>query len=450
VNRIAFALLVSLGCLAGAYAGQFLCPPLVSASAAEVGFSSEITQALEQAGASGGDVQVVLLTDPTDGLMLSCTEPSGNILDRDNPRSASGGVFDIPGKEISPEAETSRKQLASLHWPAGTASEGRYKVLVGRSAGQSSAEPALYVCAVKTGSSVTEFAGSVSGKGRPTEVYEFVYARSSGDSLLNFPLARAALWNGLLALGIALAVCLGQGRLLHQPITLRGCALLLVGLFVAGMAVGTMVEWLWKVGERAELLRQFGPVAGWLVLGGIIGLTWTAVRRTPSKRLHLVLCAAAAGLVAGLALYAARLILPGEPARLVGAICLGAFVGLALTIDAPGVASPLVTPGPYGAGLAQTAFSLRLASGRQVRLCEQQRLTRADLDGRPGSWFSRTVARVARKPDNPGVLGLMNLCRQAWSVTLADGTVVRIEPGRSVRLAAGVRIDFGSVTAEVV
>lgn len=63
--------------------------------------------------------------------------------------------------------------------------------------------------------------------------------------------------------------------------------------------------------------------------------------------------------------------------------------------------------------------------------------------------FSRPVAEVARHPQHPDVLGLRNLGDRRWVITLADGSMKDVEPGKSATLSNGLKIDFGSRQAEV-
>lgn len=63
--------------------------------------------------------------------------------------------------------------------------------------------------------------------------------------------------------------------------------------------------------------------------------------------------------------------------------------------------------------------------------------------------FSSAVAEVRAHPTEQGVWGLANLSPKRWVATTPDGKVVDIDPGRSVRLAPGVRVDFGGREALV-
>ncbi|MGK7874156.1 MAG: protein kinase [Xenococcaceae cyanobacterium] len=63
--------------------------------------------------------------------------------------------------------------------------------------------------------------------------------------------------------------------------------------------------------------------------------------------------------------------------------------------------------------------------------------------------FSQPVAAVTQHPTNPKIWGLKNLSRDKWVTTTADGTVKDVEPGRSVTLAVGTKINFGKVEGEI-
>jgi DNA-binding helix-hairpin-helix protein with protein kinase domain len=63
--------------------------------------------------------------------------------------------------------------------------------------------------------------------------------------------------------------------------------------------------------------------------------------------------------------------------------------------------------------------------------------------------FSKPVATVAQHPKDPSVWGLKNLSDEKWSITGFDGSITDVEPGRSVRLAVGLRINFGKKEGEI-
>lgn len=56
---------------------------------------------------------------------------------------------------------------------------------------------------------------------------------------------------------------------------------------------------------------------------------------------------------------------------------------------------------------------------------------------------------VNQNPKDPLILGLKNLSQRAWLAHLPDGSQRTIDPGQSVKLSEGGRIDFGTVVAEI-
>ncbi|MBN1955051.1 MAG: serine/threonine protein kinase [Anaerolineae bacterium] len=63
--------------------------------------------------------------------------------------------------------------------------------------------------------------------------------------------------------------------------------------------------------------------------------------------------------------------------------------------------------------------------------------------------FSQPVAEVNRHPTEPDIWGLKNLSDEKWVITADDGTIRDVEPGRSARMAVGLRINFGQVEGEI-
>jgi hypothetical protein len=112
-------------------------------------------------------------------------------------------------------------------------------------------------------------------------------------------------------------------------------------------------------------------------------------------------------------------------------------------------AAPHAAGGP-GTG-AQPQLRLRLTSGRTLTLAPGTRLNVADLGtAGPGQAPTGSAAEVVRNPTNPDVLGLKNLSGTPWSAVMPGGSPQQIEGGRSLRLAVGTKINFGTVQGEVV
>jgi hypothetical protein len=91
---------------------------------------------------------------------------------------------------------------------------------------------------------------------------------------------------------------------------------------------------------------------------------------------------------------------------------------------------------------------LCLTVGNRVILLERETalstfdLNRIDQTG-------AIVARVEPHPTQPDVLGLKNFSDLSWTATMPDDEQRTIAPQRSVRLAAGTRIDFGGMVGRV-
>ncbi|HLI85479.1 MAG TPA: hypothetical protein VKV17_16310 [Bryobacteraceae bacterium] len=108
-------------------------------------------------------------------------------------------------------------------------------------------------------------------------------------------------------------------------------------------------------------------------------------------------------------------------------------------------------PGACWSCGARIQLPFRLRVGRAtVMLNHDTRLYPHHVDEQTPNDFSRPVAEVAVHPEHPDVWGLRNLDDVKWSLCqAADPTPVEVLPGRTLRLAAGVRINFGKVEGEV-
>ncbi|MBN1488060.1 MAG: serine/threonine protein kinase [Anaerolineae bacterium] len=63
--------------------------------------------------------------------------------------------------------------------------------------------------------------------------------------------------------------------------------------------------------------------------------------------------------------------------------------------------------------------------------------------------FTKPVAEINQHPQKPNIWGLKNLNDEKWVITTSDGTIKDVEPGRSVTLAVGTRINFGKIEGEI-
>ena len=89
---------------------------------------------------------------------------------------------------------------------------------------------------------------------------------------------------------------------------------------------------------------------------------------------------------------------------------------------------------------------IRIGS-RLVMLNHDSRLFQHHLEGDYD--FETEVAAVTRNPADPRIWGLENRTASRWRVTPATGEVMQVDPGRSLRLQSGVRVDFGRVEGQL-
>ncbi len=104
--------------------------------------------------------------------------------------------------------------------------------------------------------------------------------------------------------------------------------------------------------------------------------------------------------------------------------------------------------GPVAGTLRETVagFSLVLSSVVAVPLQIGQKVTASALFGWRGSG---PVAEVTRNPSDPSMLGLKNLSTQTWLADIPGGGQRQITSGKTVRLTAGTKINFGPIKGEV-
>jgi len=92
--------------------------------------------------------------------------------------------------------------------------------------------------------------------------------------------------------------------------------------------------------------------------------------------------------------------------------------------------------------MKDTAIVLRVRH-RHIPLTMGTRITKQEIPGLLPASNDDTVAEVNQNPQDPAVLGLKNLSRQDWTAILPNGQLRRLSPGKTLRLAGGVEIDFG-------
>lgn len=93
-------------------------------------------------------------------------------------------------------------------------------------------------------------------------------------------------------------------------------------------------------------------------------------------------------------------------------------------------------------------FSLQLGA-RTIALYADVKLREHDLPGVQAQSGDGVVAQVNHHPSDPMILGLKNLSRETWMVTVANNRTRQVQPGQSVRLAAQTNINFGPIHGEI-
>lgn len=113
--------------------------------------------------------------------------------------------------------------------------------------------------------------------------------------------------------------------------------------------------------------------------------------------------------------------------------------------------SPQPAPQPAAAAASISTTALGLAISGTVIPVEQGKMLNLGSIAELGGRGAGIVGEVTRHPTRENVLGLKNLGAEPWTAHLRDGTEQPIETQRNIRLAPGVKIDFGhGLRAEVV
>jgi len=107
-------------------------------------------------------------------------------------------------------------------------------------------------------------------------------------------------------------------------------------------------------------------------------------------------------------------------------------------------------PGTCWSCKSDLALPPRLRVGDAVVMLNYNtRLYPHHIDSDKAYDFSAPVAEVTRHPSKPNIWGLRNLTLEKWVITLDDGTIKDVEPGRSMTMAPGIKINFGKREGEI-
>jgi transglutaminase-like putative cysteine protease len=555
---IGFGMLGAAACFLGALLGGLAlradrrtAARPVELAPTEILFGQDVAERLRRARAGPGALEIALAWNNDNDLDLHCVEPSKEEISFEHRQSATGGRLDVDCNDAPPFVPTPVEHIV---WEVGRkVPQGKYRLSVAHRARHTGPDPTEFICdVVVKGDGIAgpgftrRFTGSIS-QGQTLEVGSFDLEAQAiprpSVSAIAWATGKAALWAALVAAPFALVLRVAQGLCLRRGLPLPGtAALVLAGGLLTGLIAGGAAQALVAYLERSDALEapgflfaeaqaQLGRLAGWLVLGGLLGLgTSLLLPRLPLLR------GAAGGALGGLAAGWAFVVAAGpvgEPAaRWVAASLLGLFVGLTAgfvratfreawleVADTGGSRTVPLGPEPVaigrsaicavraetttpvalrywleqgqvwcedvptgqtacvGAGASRkigpltlvvrghhgepadtrnapppavgtTGFCLLLPSRPAIPLSVGRPVSTADLPGTESS-FGTMAAEVTHNPQNPTMHGLTNRTSRPWSVTLVSGETHQVEPGRTIRLAPGTRINFGPVAGIV-
>lgn len=109
-----------------------------------------------------------------------------------------------------------------------------------------------------------------------------------------------------------------------------------------------------------------------------------------------------------------------------------------------------ISPQPSSRTVSPPQSQFYLHVKRQViPMTDGTCLSAREIPGLEPQGTDRVVAQVNHNPQEPTVLGLKNCSHRGWIATLATGEQRQVESGRSIKLANGTKINFGSVEGEI-
>jgi RsiW-degrading membrane proteinase PrsW (M82 family) len=191
---------------------------------------------------------------------------------------------------------------------------------------------------------------------------------------------------------------------------------------------------------------------GWLTAAGLHGL-WDA----SSTEMTQVLCALFSTLGLLAVIIKAREISPTRADNFASSVLPSAALPPGAPPQAPQAAAftpvpkqePVPQPAAYtppaawaASPAAFTPMSMQIGE-RTIPLYAGAALNAQSVPGLAAGAPDGRVALVEPNPKDAHILGLRNLSRQNWNVTLPDNQRIEVPPGKAMRLQSGARIDFG-------
>lgn len=138
-------------------------------------------------------------------------------------------------------------------------------------------------------------------------------------------------WTALLALGLSLALVMGQNWYLSRPWLSRGqFVAVLLGSLVAGLIAGGAGQAFYNLLTQARLVAEIGFLAGWLLLGSLLGRG--VVFFIPNLSPWRATAAGSCGGLLGAATFIAASNFGDVAGRFLGAAILGFAIGLMVAL----------------------------------------------------------------------------------------------------------------------
>lgn len=161
---------------------------------------------------------------------------------------------------------------------------------------------------------------------------QLVESEASGNYGLGYSALRIGGWAGCLALGLALALAIGQNQYLKRRLLTfkEGSSSTMFGL-IAGLAAGAIGQLLFAPMASIPVLETIGRVVGWVVLGSLMGMGMSLFVPNLKWR-RAVIGGSLGGLLGALGFLWAATSFTDVAGRLIGAAILGFFIGLMIAL----------------------------------------------------------------------------------------------------------------------
>ncbi|MCE9565108.1 MAG: hypothetical protein K8U57_24010 [Planctomycetes bacterium] len=138
-------------------------------------------------------------------------------------------------------------------------------------------------------------------------------------------------WTALLAIGLSLALVVGQNHYLGRPwLTGRELGVVLAGGGLAGLVAGAIGQTLFSLVARSGIPPEFGFLAGWSLLGGLLGRGVCCF--IPNLHASRSTLAGVVGGLLGALAFTVISKLSDVSGRFVGAAILGCCIGLMVAL----------------------------------------------------------------------------------------------------------------------